>query len=169
MDSKVLSKKYYLKNSEDGTFGDVTEMFNGVNILSVTGLDSKGKTVNVYTAQWQESQKEDFIITGDADATGKTKIIRENVDIVVTFIVGRRYGKTGTTIDEQSQFDSFIDWMTSTDIWVGSTYTGKQAHCVANDKFEPKEIHLHRDSNSYILGELTLHTLDAPAAFTAPS
>lgn len=154
-----LKNKYYTKNSAGGTYQDFAARFNGLRVLAVSGLDSKGKALNVYAAQWLDSQTEDFMIT-----TNGGVIVRENVDIKVVFAVSRRYASS--VIDEQSVYDTFIDYMTNTDVWVASTYVGKQVHCVASDKFEPKTLKLHRGGNSYILGEITLHTLAKPTSYT---
>jgi hypothetical protein len=90
------------------------------------------------------------------------QIVRENVDIKVVFIVGRRYANA--TIDTQNVYDSFVDYMTNTDVWVKSSYVGKQVHCVCIDKVEPKTIKLHRGGNTYILGEIQLKCLETPSA-----
>lgn len=154
-----LKNKYYTKNSSSGSYQDFATKFNGLRVLAVNGLDSKGKALNVYAAQWMDSQTEDFMIT-----TNGGVIVRENVDIKVVFAISRRYAST--VIDEQSVFDSFIDYMTNTDVWVASKYVGKQVHCVANDKFEPKQIKLHRGGSSYVLGEIALHALAKPSSYT---
>lgn len=154
-----LKGKYYTKNSSGGTYQDFATKFNGLRVLAVSGLDSKGKALNVYAAQWMDSQTEDFMIT-----TNNGVIVRENVDIKVVFVISRRYASS--TIDEQSVYDTFIDYMTNTDVWVASRYVGKQVHCVASDKFEPKTLKLHRGGSSYILGEITLHTLEKPTSYT---
>ena len=160
--AKKLSGKYYLKNTSDGTYADVTTAFDGVNILAVGGLDSIGKALNIYTAQWVNNQDEDFLIT-TLDENEHPVVIRENVDITVTFIVGNRYASG--TVDAESVYDSFVGYMTSSDVWIASTYVGKEVHCVALDKFSPKEVKLHRGSETYILGELQLHTLGKPSQY----
>lgn len=154
-----LKNKYYTKNSSSGSYQDFATKFNGLRVLAVSGLDSKGKALNVYAAQWMDSQTEDFMIT-----TNNGVIVRENVDINVVFAISRRYASSA--IDEQTVFDSFIDYMTNTDVWVASKYVGKQVHCVASDKFEPKKLSLKRGNSSYILGEITLHTLAKPTSYT---
>jgi hypothetical protein len=154
--AKKISNKYFVKNSIGGSFTDVTTLFDGVSILAVDGLDSKGKSLNVYCEQWITGGT-DFMITSN-----NGQIVRENVDIKVVFIVGQRYANA--TIDTQNVYDSFVDYMTNTDVWVKSSYVGKQVHCVCIDKVEPKTIKLHRGGNSYILGEIQLNTLESPTA-----
>lgn len=152
--------KYKIKNTSAGTWSEPTA---GVHILAINGFDSKGKTVNVFTQQWINSQTEDFLIT-TLDSNNNPVVIRENVDITVVFIVGQRY--TNTTIDVQTQYDSFVDYMTNSDVWIASSYVGKQVHCMCLDKLEPKTVKLKRGGNSYILGEITLHTLEKPSAYS---
>lgn len=160
--AKKNSGKYFIKNTADDTYTDVTTLHDGVNILAVEGLNSRGKALNIFTQQWIDSQIEDFLIT-TLDTNGNPVVIRENVDIKVVFCVGQRYASS--TIDVQTVYDSFVDYMTNSDVWVASTYVGKQVHCVALEKVEPKTIKLHRGENTYILGELTLHTLEKPATY----
>lgn len=154
--AKNLKNCYFVKNAASGTFQDVTSLFNGVSILAVEGFDSIGKSLNTYMEQWVDGSV-DFMIAGNNGV-----IARENVDVKVVFIVGQRYAST--TIDTQTVYDTFVAYMTNTDVWVKSTYVGKQAHCVASDKFDPKTIKLHRGGDSYILGELTLKCLEKPSA-----
>lgn len=152
--AKKITNKYFIKNSSSGSFVDVTTLFDGVNVLAVEGLDAKGKALNVYVEQWITGGT-DFMITSN-----NGQIVRENVDIKVVFIVGQHYANAA--IDTQSVYNSFIDYMTNTDVWIKSTYVGKQVHCVCIDKVEPKTIKLHRGGNSYILGEIQLNTLEPP-------
>ena len=155
--AKKNTNKYFIKNSESGSFVDVTTLFDGVSILAIEGLDAKGKSLNVYCEQWITGGT-DFMITSN-----NGQIVRENVDIKVVFIVGQRYANE--TIDTQEVYDSFVEYMTNTDVWVKSSYVGKQVHCVCIDKVEPKTIKLHRGGNSYILGEIQLNTLETPTKY----
>ena len=151
--AKQIKNKYFAKNTANGTYTDITDMFQGVCVLSIDGLDSKGRSLNVYYEQWIDGGT-DFMITSN-----NGQIVRENVDIKVVFVVGQRYANS--TINTQTVYDSFVDYMTNTDVWIKSAYVGKQVHCVATDKIEPKTIKLHRGSDSYILGEIQLNTLES--------
>lgn len=150
MANKIVGK-YLLKNTSAGSYADVTTLFNGVNILAVDGTDAKGKALNVYVEQW---------VTGETDFTIASEngvIARENVDISVTFIVSPRYASSA--IDPQTVYDSFVNYMTNTDVWIKTMYTGKEVHCVATEKFEPQKVKLKRGNNSYIFGKITLKAL----------
>ena len=155
MATNDLKQAYYIKNSESANFQDVATRFNGVRILSVTGVAAKGKAVNVYNQQWMESETEDFMIT-----TNNGTIIRENVDIEVTFIVHNRYATT--TIDVKQRHDSFVNYMTNTDVWIKTKYQGDViAHCVCLDGYEPTTMKLHRGTDAdYALGTIKLHCLE---------
>lgn len=154
--AKKITNKYFIKNTASGSFVDVTTLFDGVNMLAVEGFDARGKALNVYCEQWIDGST-DFMITSN-----NGQIVRENVDIKVVFIVGQRYANA--TIDTQSVYDAFVDYMTNTDVWIKSSYVGKQVHCVCIDKVEPKSIKLHRGDDTYILGEIQLSTLGSPTA-----
>lgn len=154
------SGRYYAKNTESGTFQDLTTLFNGVAILKLTGMDSRGKAVNIYTAQWVNSQTEDFMIT-TLDENNNPVVVRENVDIDITFIVRQKYATT--TIDVETVHDAFVDYMTNSDVWLKTGYLGnKYVHCVCLKEYKPTTILLERGDNSYMMGTITLHTLSAP-------
>jgi hypothetical protein len=161
------ANRYYVKNAIDGTFQDITTQFNGVAILKVDNMMSLGKAVNVYTAQWVNSQEEDFLIT-TLDENENPVIIRENTDIEVTFVVRQKYATGSTAIDVQNVHDTFVAYMTGSDIWLKSSYMGnKFVHCVCLKEYKPTTIKLQRGSAaSYAMGTITLHTLEAPQSST---
>ena len=154
------SGRYYAKNTENGTFADITTLFDGVAVLKVDGFNAKGKPINIFTQQWLSNQKEDFLIT-TLDDNNNPIVIRENVDLEITFIVRQKYA-TGT-IDVQTVHDNFVDYITGSDVWLKSSYVGnKYVHCVCLKEYKPTTVKLGRGNNSYIMGTITLHCLDAP-------
>lgn len=162
MADNALRNKYLLKNTSDGTFQDVTTLFNGVRILSIDGMNQKGKTKNVYTEDWEYNQAEDFDIVMQ-DSSDTKVIIRENTDITITFAVRQKYVRGNTTIDVRNVHDNFVNYMTNTDVWVKSLYTNKNVHCVCLSEYKPTMMKLHRGNNSFALGTLTMHCLDKPS------
>lgn len=156
------SNRFFVKNTESGTFQDITTMFDGVAVLKLDGMLAKGEPVNVYTAQWIDSQQEDFMIT-TLDDNDNPVVIRKNVDLELTFIVRQKYA-TGT-IDVQTVHDNFVDYITGSDVWLKSSYVGnKYVHCVCLKEYKPTTVKLGRGDNSYIMGTITLHCLDAPTS-----
>ena len=154
------SNRFFAKNTESGTFQDITTMFDGVAVLKLDGMLAKGEPVNVYTAQWIDSQQEDFMIT-TLDGNDNPVVVRKNVDLELTFIVRQKYA-TGT-IDVQTVHDNFVDYITGSDVWLKSSYVGnKYVHCVCLKEYKPTTVKLGRGDSSYIMGTITLHCLDAP-------
>lgn len=155
-----LKNKYFVKKRSNGEFTDVTTLFDGLRILKVDGFLSKGKPVNIYTAQWINEQEEDFLIT-TTDENDNPVVVRENVDLDITFVVRQKYA-TGQ-IDVQQQHDLFFDYMTGSDVWIKSAYVGnKYVHCICLKEYKPTTIKLQRGDDSWVMGTITLHTLDAP-------
>lgn len=155
------SNRYYVKNSENGSFQDITTLFDGVAVLKLEGFLSKGKAVNIYTAQWINSQEEDFLITTLENNT--PVVIRENTDLEMTFIIRQKYAVS--SIDLVTVHDNFVEYMTSSDVWLKSSYVGnKYVHCVCLKEYSPTAICLERGEKSYIMGTITFHTLDSPTA-----
>lgn len=157
MADNTLKNKYFIKKSISGTFTDITTLVDGVRILEVKGMFDEGKAINVYNAQWVNSQTEDFMITKTSNL-GVPIVVRENADISITFIVGNRY--TNNTIDVAEQHEYFIRHFMDKDIWILSSYTNRSAHCMALDSYSPTTTKLHRGGDSYILGTIKLHMLE---------
>lgn len=155
-----LKEIYFVKKSDDGYFEDITDLFDGVRVLKMDGFLAKGKPVNVFTQQWVDEQEEDFMIT-TIDENEEPKVVRENVDIELTFIVRQKYAKG--KINVQCVHDCFVEYMTSSDLWLGTNYMGgRHVHCVCLKEYTPTIVKLCRGDNSYIMGTLTFHALDAP-------
>ncbi len=153
---------YFTKNSESASWEDITSKFDGVRILKMDGFLAKGKPINIFTQQWLSNQEEDFLIT-TLDDNDNPVVIRENVDLELTFIVRQKYA-TGT-IDVQTVHDNFVDYITGSDVWLKSSYVGnKYVHCVCLKEYNPTMVKLGRGDNSYIMGTITLHCLDAPTS-----
>ena len=149
-----LANKYFVRKSSSDSWEDITTKFVGVKVLSIDGMNEIGDSVNVFTQQWVGSQVEDYYLSGNS-------IIRSNVDLSVTFVVGERYGAS----DTQTVHDNFINYMCNQgDLYIRSAYTGKYAHVVCLKGYKPTTQKLHRGNNSYILGTITLHTLSAPTS-----
>jgi hypothetical protein len=72
-----------------------------------------------------------------------------------------RYTDNESLFDEQNVYDAFVDYMTSKDVWFASAYVNRQIHAVASADAKPKEVKIKRGVNSYIIGEITLHALEA--------
>ena len=165
-----LYNKYLLKNTASGQYADVSAVqsgaFKGVKILSVTGMQELGKTKNVYTASWEYEDEEDFEIVMQ-DSSDTKKIIRENVDITITFAVRKKYASFANqqeaySFDVRAVHDALVHYMTNSDIWIRSLYNGLQVHCVCLDKYEPTLIKLKRGDESCMLGALTMHCINKP-------
>lgn len=157
--SNDLTNKYFIKTSESGSFVDITTLYQGVRILSIEGFFDSGKTVNVYSEQWVDGQQEDFMV-GTLDDNDHPLVIRENTDISVTFIVGRRYADID--IDVASRHDAFVRLLTSSDVWIKSTYAHKIAHCFCFEGYSPTVAKLFRGDRSFMMGTIKLHLLEEP-------
>ena len=157
-----LTEKYFVRKSTSAVWEDLITKFDGLKVLSLTGMNSLGKPVNIYTEQWltgDGTQEEDFMITTE-DSQHNPIVIRENVDLSLTFIVSPRYAEND--IDPTYVHDSFIEYITSSDFYIKSVYTGKEVHGVVLKEYKPTTESLHRGNNSYIMGTIEIHTLAMP-------
>lgn len=152
--------RFYAKNTINGNFTDITTLFDGVAVLKLDGVNAKGKPINIFTEQYLNSQKEDFLIT-TVDNLGNPVVIRENVDIDITFIVMKKYATNQNNFDVLSVHDAFVAYMTNSDVWLKTAYSGnKIAHCICLKEYKPTTVKLQRGDKSYMMGTITLHTLE---------
>lgn len=147
---------YYVKNSEDGTYANVATTFSGVRILAINGMTAIGEAINVYNEQWVDGT-EDFLI-----AAQDGKIARKNIDVELVFICANHYVTEQETQDLQLLCDTFTNYMTQTDVWIRSEYTGKDIHAYCNSGMDVNTIRLKRGHDSYIVGKIKMHTLAPP-------
>ena len=161
-----IVNKYFV--STNGTsWEDVTTKWDGMNVLSLTDMNSKGEAVNIYNEQWINSQQEDIMVT-TKDSHQNDVVIRKNIDINLTFIVGRRYAST--TIDEQVVYDDVVNYMCNKGFfYVKSLYTRKYAKVACLKSFNPTTTKLNRGDRSYILATIPLHVLDVITSTSAPT
>lgn len=150
--------QYFIKKTAADEWQDVAVIFDGVHVLKIDGINELGKTTNVYTAKWVDDAHEDYFIAGDT-------IVRENVDLSVTFICGNRYLATPTYAQDLTMHihDTFIDYVCNGgDFYVYSPYVHKVAHVACLDEYKPTTVHIERGKNSYILGTIKLHCIEPP-------
>lgn len=145
-----IAEKYYVRRGEQ-QFATIPSLFGGVRVLKVEGMMDVGSTKNVYTASWVGSQTEDYMVAGDS-------VVRENVDINITFIVSNKYG----AVNVRQQHDAFIAYMTDGELYIKSDYVGRVMRCVCIKDYKPTSVHIERsgNANDYMIGTLQLHTLD---------
>ena len=153
-----IANEYLVKRGSE-SFATIASKFGGVRILKIDGFTSVGKPINIYTAQWVNSQGEDYMVTSQVEISGTTydAIFRENVDLEITFIVGDKYGAN----DVRQQHDAFIAYMTDGALHIKSNYTDRTMRAVCLKEYKPTTIQLKRpQGRNYMMGTLTLHTLD---------
>jgi len=156
-----LVGKYFVKFTQNGDFIDITSasLADGVRILAINGFFEQGEPVNVYTAQWVDSQTEDMMIA-KRDNSNNPVVVRKNVDIEITFIVKKKYASNQSNFNVAARHDYFIELMTSSELWIKSLYANKIAHCICLKEYKPTTVKLQRGDDSFIMGTLTLHLLD---------
>lgn len=167
-----LIGEYYYRKGATGSFSDFSTTA-GVRVLAIDGINERGETVNVYTAQWIESEIEDYICTKKETVevggvtTTRDVIIRKNVDINLTMIISRRYATIEDEVDEQATYDTMISTLCeSGDIYLKSLYLNKIVHVVCLKAVKPTAVKLHRGRDSYILVTIPFHVLEPPTSAT---
>lgn len=154
----------YLVRRGSQKFATIASMFNGVRVLKIDGYTKTGEPTNIYTAQWINSQSEDYCVADKKteDGVEYDVVFRKNVDIDITFIVADRY--TDSTIDVRSAHDAFVAYMTDGALYLKSNYANRTLRCVCLKEYKPTTEKLQRPQGSnYIMGTMTLHALDVRA------
>ena len=162
-----LRDKYFVRKSANDAWEDITTKFDGVKILSITDFNTRGKSVNIYNAQWitELTQNEDYAV-GTEDGQGNPIVLRENIDISITFIVGNKYATTA--IDVVQVHDAFVDYLTDGALYIKSKYTNKEVKCVCLEEYKPTTEKLQRGNVSWMMGTIKLHTLAKPQQSVEP-
>ena len=118
-----LGNRYFIKRRFSDTWVDITTLFDGIKVLSITGMNEIGEAQNVFTQQWIDSQEEDYLLAGET-------IVRANVDLTMTFIAGTRYSSNGS-VDTQTVYNSFVSYVCNDgDFYIKSTYRNVCACCL---------------------------------------
>lgn len=154
-----LKEKYFFRKRTTDDWDDVTELFDGLRVLKIDGYNKLGKPVNVYTAQWVNTQSEDYVIAGN-------DVIYENGEIEITFIISGRYAVNSISVEEVH--DDFKEYMTKGDLYVKSKYTGKEVRCACLEGYAPTTEDYKRGVKSYVMGTIKLHCLDLPQSTEEP-
>lgn len=162
-----LRDKYFVRKSVNDAWEDITTKFDGVKVLSITDFNTRGKSVNIYNAQWitELTQNEDYAV-GTEDGQGNPVVLRENIDVSITFIVGNKYATTA--IDVVQVHDAFVDYITDGALYIKSKYTNKEVKCVCLEEYKPTTEKLQRGNNSWIMATIKLHTLVKPSQSVEP-
>ena len=150
-----LSNKYFVKRG-DGAWQDITTLWNGAKVLKISGLNTEGEAVNVYSEQWVNTDEgEDFLIAGDS-------IIRKTPDIEMTIIIGTRYG---TNVNVMGTYAAMVTYMDLADFYIKSAYSKRIAHVVCLKGITPTVEKLQRGGDSYIMVTVSLHCLELPSFY----
>lgn len=164
-----LNGKYFFSSTGDsGSWNDFADYFTGLKILKISGFNDIGDAVNIFTQQWTDTQKEDVMVTTKKRAQQQRLIdwvIRENVDLTVSFIVSERYNPYYDPVDPtthtQHLYSVFADTFNHVGIfYIYSAYARAYAKVALLKGIKITTEKLNRGKDSYILGTMTLHIVD---------
>lgn len=153
----TIADRYFVKDSVNTTYVDITTKFVGLTLLIVDDFNKKGKAKNIYHQSWTNSNEEDVNIPDT--------VYFEQPDIDFTFIVR---DSDNHSVDVQSVHDAFIDYMTTHRITIKSLYVGKEADFICLVEYKPTRTHVKRlAGNNYITGTLPMHRVTANNTVTS--
>lgn len=147
----TISNKYFVKDSVNTTYVDITTKFVGLNLLKIDDFNKKGKAKNIYNQSWINSNNEDVYIPD--------VVCFEQPDINFTFIVR---DDDDHNVDVQSVHDNFIDYMTTNKVTIKSLYANKEADFICLNDYAPTMSHVKQIAGqNYILGTISMHRVTA--------
>lgn len=142
-----IANKYFIKDSVNTTYVDITTKYQGLTLLKIDDLDKEGKAKNIFHQSWLNSSNEDVFIPA--------VVYFEQPDIDFTFIVK---DSDNPNINVQSVHDAFIKYMRTTKVTIKSLYDDKEADFICIDDYAPTKKHIKRKpGHNYILGTLPMH------------
>lgn len=132
MSSIGVSKyKFFMARYEDwsyGSFVDLESVFEGLRMMSIKGLSSKGKQM-VYAESFAENAKLDVYFPEE--------VIRESTELEFEIIfIGDGYRDT---------FDSFVDFVSGAPIMYYDNCRNRSVEMYLSDKVEPSDEKLYGD------------------------
>lgn len=143
----TIVNKYFVKDSINTTYVDITTKFVGLNLLKIDDFNKKGKAKNIYNQSWINSNNEDVHIPDI--------VCFEQPDIDFVFIVR---DSDDHSVDVQSVHDSFIDYMTTHKVTIKSLYANKEADFICLNEYKPTLTNIKRTiGQNYIMGTITMH------------
>lgn len=153
----TIANKYFVKDSVNTTYTDITTKFVGLTLLKVDSFSKQGKAKNIFTQSWINSANEDVYIPDT--------VYFEQPDVDITFCVK---DFDNHNIDVQAVHDSFISYMTTNKVTIKSLYEMKSADLVCLAEYKPTLTHLKRvKGQNYIIGTLTMHKVTNSMAVTS--
>lgn len=165
-----LNGKYFFSSTGDlGSWNDFADYFTGLKILKISGFNDIGDAVNIFTQQWTDSQTEDVMVTTKKRVQQQRFVdwvIRENVDLTVSFIVSERYNPFYDPVDPtthtQHLYTNFAYLFSHRMgvFYIYSAYAKAYAKVALLKGIKITTEKLNRGKNSYILGTMTLHIVD---------
>ena len=147
----TIPNRYFVKDSVNTTYVDITTKFVGLTLLIVDNFNKKGKAKNIYNQSWVNSNTEDVYIPDT--------VYFEQPDIDFTFIVR---DSDNHSVNVQSVHDAFIDYMTTHKVTIKSLYADKEADFICLAEYKPTLTHVKRPvGNNYITGTIQMHRVTA--------
>ena len=120
-----MAGKYYMQKSLTIEPYDIEQEFIGLRISKITGINSKGQPMNIFTRKWSDSNTMDVYIP--------TTITYDFPEVEMTFLMTDNGNILFDLRDEHDRFISYIQGIT----YFFDYYRNRRVKLLMNSAYEP--------------------------------
>ena len=138
-----MAGKYYMQKSLTIEPYDIEQEFIGLRISKITGINSKGQPMNIFTRKWSDSSTMDVYIP--------TTITYDFPEVEMTFLMTDAGNILFDLRDEHDRFISYIQGIT----YFFDYYRNRRVKLLMNSAYEPSaEMYGRPAGNNRVMGTI---------------
>jgi len=138
-----MAGKYYMQKSLTIAPYDIEQEFIGLRISKITGINSKGQPMNIFTRKWSDSNTMDVYVP--------TTITYDFPEVEITFLMTDAGNILFDLRDEHDRFISYIQGIT----YFFDFYRNRRVKLLMNSAYEPSaEMYGRPAGNNRVMGTI---------------
>lgn len=138
-----MAGKYYMQKSLTIEPYDIEQEFIGLRISKITGINSKGQPMNIFTRKWSDSSTMDVYVP--------TTITYDFPEVEMTFLMTDAGNILFDLRDEHDRFISYIQGIT----YFFDYYRNRRVKLLMNSAYEPSaEMYGRPAGNNRVMGTI---------------
>jgi len=138
-----MAGKYYMQKSLTTEPYDIEQEFIGLRISKITGINSKGQPMNIFTRKWSDSSTMDVYVP--------TTITYDFPEVEMTFLMTDAGNILFDLRDEHDRFINYIQGIT----YFFDYYRNRRVKLLMNSAYEPSaEMYGRPAGNNRVMGTI---------------
>lgn len=138
-----MAGKYYMQKSLTIEPYDIEQEFIGLRISKITGINSKGQPMNIFTRKWSDSNTMDVYVP--------TTITYDFPEVEMTFLMTDAGNILFDLRDEHDRFINYIQGIT----YFFDYYRNRRVKLLMNSAYEPSvEMYGRPAGNNRVMGTI---------------